>query len=151
MKAITDIKGGRMRQKSLLTLAAALAAALTWSTARAHEGHEHGKEGKAAAETKADVVELKGEVLDLSCYLGHGAKGKPHQKCAKACLLEKHAPAGLLTDDGQVYLLVPDHKHEAAFKPVGELGAEVVTVRGRKVASGGLPGIMVESVEKAGK
>lgn len=140
-----------MKTKKTMTVVAALAAALAWGSARAHEGHDHGKEGKAASAAKADVFTATGEVLDLSCYLGHGAKGKEHQKCAKACLLDKKAPAGLLTADGLVYLLVPDHKHEKAFKPVGELGAEMVTVRGRKVVSGGLPGIMVESVEKAGK
>lgn len=140
-----------MRHKRLLTLAAALAAATTWGTARAHEGHDHGKEEKAPAQAKADVVEMKGEVLDLSCYLGHGAKGKEHQKCAKACVLEKKVPAGLLTEDGQVFLLVPDHKHEKAFKPLGGLAAETVTVRGRKVLSGGLQGLMVEAVEKSAK
>jgi hypothetical protein len=127
--------------------AALLAAAVP---AAAHEGHEHGQEAKPA-EAKADALTVTGEVLDLSCYLGHGAKGKPHQKCAKACLLDKKVPAGLLLDDGSVLLLVPDHKHEKAFKPVGELAAERVTVRGRKVVSGGLPGLMVETVEKAGK
>lgn len=52
-----------MRQKTTVTLAAALAAALSWGTARAHEGHEHGQESKAPAQAKADVVELKGEVV----------------------------------------------------------------------------------------
>lgn len=130
-----------------IALAAMLAAAVP---AAAHEGHDHGKQAKSA-QAKADTVTVTGEVLDLSCYLGHGAKGKEHQKCAKACVLEKKVPAGLLLDDGSVLLLVPDHKHEAAFKPVGELAAERVTVRGRKVAGGGLPGLMLESVEKAAK
>ena len=140
-----------MNKKTTMTTAAVMVAALAWGTAWAHEDHDHSKETKGAVEAKADVIEVKGEVLDLSCYLGHGAKGKDHQKCAKACLLDKKVPAGLLTADGQVYLLVPDHKHEKAFKPVGELAAETVTVRGRKVVSGGLQGIMVESVEKSAK
>lgn len=122
--------------------------------ASAHEGEDHSKHGAGhgkAAPAAVDTVTITGEVLDLSCYLGHGAKGRDHQKCAKACLLDKKVPAGLLTADGTVLLLVPDHKFEKAFKPVGELAAETVVVKGRKVVSGGLPGILVQSVEKAGK
>lgn len=143
----------KMRVK-LTGFAVAIVAALAVA-AFAHEGEDHSKHGKGHAEAAAaapgEAVTVKGEVLDLSCYLGHASKGKEHQKCAKACLLDKKVPAGLLTADGSVLLLVPDHKHEKAFKPVGELAAETVTVRGRKVVSGGLPGILVESVEKVAK
>lgn len=146
----------KMRVK-LTGLAVAIVAGLAVA-AFAHEGEDHGKEhGKShakettAAAAPGEAMTVTGEVLDLSCYLGHASKGKEHQKCAKACLLDKKVPAGLLTPDGSVLLLVPDHKHEKAFKPVGELAAETVTVRGRKVVSGGLPGILVESVEKAAK
>lgn len=139
-----------MKTMRLLAAVAALGAA-AGGAALAHEGHAHDQGAAAASAAKPDVFEAKGEVLDLSCYLGHASKGGEHQKCAKACLLDKKVPAGLLTADGVVYLLVPDHKYEAAFKPVGGLAAETVVVRGRKVVSGGLPGIMVQSVEKAGK
>lgn len=145
----------KMRAK-LAGLAVAIAAGLAVA-AFAHEGEDHGKHGKghakepAAAAAPGEAVTVTGTILDLSCYLGHGSKGKDHQKCAKACLLDKKVPAGLLTSDGSVLLLVPDHKHEKAFKPVGELAAETVTVRGRKVVSGGLPGLLVESVEKTAK
>ncbi|MDX6768795.1 MAG: hypothetical protein SF051_04635 [Elusimicrobiota bacterium] len=145
----------KMRVK-LTGFAVAIVAGLAVA-AFAHEGEDHSKHGKghtkeaSAAAAPGEAVTVTGEVLDLSCYLGHASKGKEHQKCAKACLLDKKVPAGLLTADGSVLLLVPDHKHEKAFKPVGELAAETVTVRGRKVVSGGLPGILVESVEKAGK
>ncbi len=143
----------KMRVK-LTGFAVAIVAGLAVA-AFAHEGEDHSKHGKshsaAAAAASGEAVTVTGEVLDLSCYLGHASKGREHQKCAKACLLDKKVPAGLLTADGSVLLLVPDHKHEKAFKPVGELAAETVTVRGRKVVSGGLPGILVESVEKVAK
>lgn len=113
----------------------------------AHEAHKH-EEAKAAATPPSDAITVTGEVLDLSCYLGHGAKGKGHQKCAKKCLVELRVPAGLLTADGQVYLLVPDHDHEKAFKPIPKLAAEQIKVTGRKVLMGGLQGIMVEKAEK---
>lgn len=114
----------------------------------AHEGHKH-EEGKQAAPA-ADVVTLEGEVLDLSCYLAHPetGRGKEHKKCAKMCLVEKKVSAGLLTADGSVYLLVEDHDHEKAFKPVRDLAAEQVRVTGRKVSKGGVQGILVQKVEK---
>ena len=114
---------------------------------RAHEGHQHGAKAKdgAAAESKITVT---GEVLDLSCYLGHGAKGQEHKPCAKQCLVQKHVPAGLLTTEGDVYLLVPDHDHEGAFKSLGDLAAEQVRVTGKRILKGGLPAILVEVIEK---
>lgn len=128
---------------SVATLALAVGA---W----AHEGHKHeeGAQQEKAAAHQADAVTVTGEVLDLSCYLGHDSKGKDHQKCAKACLLEKHVSAGLLTDDGKVFALVSDHKHEKAFAAVGQLAAEKVKVTGKKIEKGGLQAILVQSVVK---
>src|SRR5690606_29190583 len=59
---------------------------------------------------------LKGEVLDLSCYMTSGATGKGHKACAQGCL-DKGLPAGILNKaDGKVYLLVEDHKKSDAYK-----------------------------------
>lgn len=121
--------------------------AIAGSSAWADEGHKHQAhkhEGKAAAEK----VTLTGEILDLSCYLAHEGKGKEHKKCAKACLIEKHVAAGLLTADGMVYVLVSSHDNEKAFKTVGDFAAEKAKVTGRKVISGGLQAILVEKIEK---
>lgn len=127
-------------------LALIVAGALAGAAVSAHEGHKH-EEGKAAP--KAETVTLTGEVIDLSCYLDHGGKGKEHQKCAKACLLEKHIPAGLLSDDGSVVLLVFEHKHEKAFAPIAGWAAERVTVTGKKASKGGLSAILVTAAQKA--
>lgn len=117
--------------------------------AQAVEGDHAGHQGMGGKQAAGETVTLAGEVLDLSCYLGHGSTGKKHQKCAKACLIEKHVSAGLLTADGTVYLLVQDHKHEKAFAPVGQLAAEKVKVTGVKAMKGGLQAILVHKVEKA--
>ncbi|MBI4369581.1 MAG: hypothetical protein HY547_05060 [Elusimicrobia bacterium] len=132
----------------LLGLAAA--SMLTLGLAYAHEGHGHHDE-KAEAQGKtaiAESVTVTGEVLDLSCYLGHGSAGKEHQQCAKDCLLKLHVPAGLLTSDGTVYLLVPDHKHEKAFVSVPKMAAQQIKVTGKRVMQGGLQAILVEKAEK---
>jgi len=137
-----------MAKRTAVTSVVALALAVgVW----AHEGHKHEEPAAArhAGEHAEETITVAGEVLDLSCYLGHGSSGKEHKKCAKACLLEKHVAAGLLTADGTVYLLVSDHKHEKAFAPVGQLAAEQVKVTGVKAMKGGLQAILVHKVEKA--
>ncbi len=121
---------------------------------RAEGGHEHHHEhqggapaGAKSAAQPAAAVTLTGEVLDLSCYMGHGAKGAEHQSCANKCLLEGSAP-GLLTDDGAVYLLVKDHNQEKAFESVPGLAAARVTVTGKKTVKGGLQALLVEKIRK---
>ena len=136
-----------MKTKMLtsLVLTGALAGALS---VKAHEGHKHETKAKAAA-VDVKTVKLTGEVIDLSCYLDHEGKGKEHRKCAEACLLEKHVPAGLLGDDGSVVLLVADHKHEKEFAPIPGWAAERITVTGKRMNKGGLNAILVSSAEKA--
>lgn len=134
-----------MNKGLALILASALAGALG---VHAHEGaHPEQHHGSAAADSK--TATMTGEVIDISCYMDHGGKGKDHRKCAKECLLEKHVPAGLLGDDGSVTLLVADHKHEKAFKGIPGWAAERVTITGKRVEKGGLPAILVHSAEKA--
>ena len=60
---------------------------------------------KAAAQTQT----IKGEVVDLMCYLDHGAKGEKHKGCATKCI-KGGGPVGLLTADNQLYLVVGDHQ-----------------------------------------
>ena len=66
-----------------------LAAAVTISLA-----HEHEKGGPAAS--------LRGEVLDLACFVSHGSRGADHVACAKKCVMGGQ-PMGLLTDSGAVW------------------------------------------------
>lgn len=131
--------------KNRLLIGAGLFLVAAGFTAVAHEGHKHPDKAKTAG---ASPTIFRGEILDLSCYLAHEGKGKDHKKCAKACLIEKHVAPGLLTAEGKVYVLVSDHKHEKAFKAVGELAAEKAKVTGLLVTSGGLQAILVEKIEK---
>jgi hypothetical protein len=94
----------------------------------------------------ADTV--TGEVIDLSCYLVHPetSKGASHKKCAETCA-KKGLPMGLLTDDSQVFVLVEDHDNPKGYAAAIDSAAKTITVEGRKVAQGGLNGIVVESVK----
>ena len=89
---------------------------------------------------------LKGEVLDMSCYMGHGAKGPGHKMCAQMCL-KKGLPAGLLTSDGQVYLLVEDHDKADAYSNVIKHAADQVTVTGKVSKKNGVQALVVEEVK----
>ena len=91
---------------------------------------------------------VTGEVVDLTCYLAHpqSGQGAGHKKCAEVCL-KKGLPAGLLTADKQLYLLIEDHENAKAYAAVREKAAEKVTVEGEKVTQNGMQGIVVEAVK----
>lgn len=103
-----------------------------------------GAEGAKAAEAETS---MKGEVVDLACYLGHGAMGEKHAKCAKSCVLGG-GQAGLLGADGNVTLLVQDHDKGKPYKAACELAGKQAEVTGQKVTKGGLTAILVSSVKK---
>lgn len=103
---------------------------------------EHGAGGKA--------VTVKGELVDMACYMAHEGKGKKHAECAKTCVLGG-SPLGILGPGGAVYLLVEDHSSPKAKKPYAqakELVAETVTITGQAYQRGGLQAIVVNSVAK---
>ncbi len=119
-----------------------LFAGLCIATALSASAHEMGKE-----EGKGDVT-LKGEVVDLACYMGHGASGEKHKECAQACI-SKGMPMGLLTKDGQVFLLLEDHTNKDAYQNVKNWAAEQVKVMGDSSKKGGIQAIVVEKAEKS--
>ncbi|MGH2642487.1 MAG: hypothetical protein ACRDE2_00940, partial [Chitinophagaceae bacterium] len=92
---------------------------------------------------------MKGEVLDMSCYMGHGAHGPGHKMCAQMCL-DKGLPAGLLTSNGQVYLLVEDHDKAGAYNDVIKHAADNVTITGRVSSKNGVQALVVEDVKAGG-
>ncbi len=86
----------------------------------------------------------RGEIVDLACYLDHGAKGEEHAGCAKSCV--KHGqPMGLLTVDGTVYLLAADHKDGTPFEAVKEFAGQQATVTGTLSDSAGVKMITVKA------
>ena len=122
-----------------LVASAVLAACAVWTmTAFAHGGMEMGA-GKS--------VTVKGEILDLACYLDHGARGMKHQQCALTCL-KNVEPMGLITAEGKVYLLMADHQNGKPFAEAKEYAADQVEVTGPVAERAGLTGLTVETVKK---
>ena len=92
-----------------------------------------------AAEGETQTV--KGEIVDLMCYLDHGAKGDKHKGCAEKCI-KSGGPVGLLSGD-DLYLVIGDHKpinDELAAK-----AAQTVTLKGKVVEKHGMK--MIENAE----
>lgn len=84
---------------------------------------------------------ITGEVVDLMCYLDHGAKGEKHKGCAEKCI-KSGGPVGLLSGD-KLYLVIGDHK------PMNDVlaakAAQTVTLKGKVVERNGMK--MIENAE----
>lgn len=102
----------------------------------------------AMAQEKTAVAPqtLKGEVVDLSCYMDHGAHGEGHKECAKSCI-KKGLPAGLLTADGQLYLLVENHSEAKSYAKLSGYAADNVAVTGTVFDKNGMKAISVNAVK----
>ena len=84
---------------------------------------------------KPAVVTVTGEVLDMACYLDHGAHGEKHAGCAKTCI-ESGLPVGIKSADGTVYLIIGEHK--PLNKELAELAAKTITLKGKLVSRDGI-------------
>jgi len=95
-----------------------------------------------AADEKAATQSIKGEVVDLMCYLDHGAKGDKHKGCAEKCI-KGGGPVGLLTENDQLYLVIGDHK--PMNEELAPKAGETVTLKGKVVEKHGMK--MIENAE----
>jgi hypothetical protein len=91
---------------------------------------------------EAKTITVKGEIVDLVCYLDHEAQGAKHADCAKTCI-ESGLPVGIKTAEGKIYMLVGDHK--PLNEKLAPLAAKTVTIRGKAVSRGGFN--MIENAE----
>ena len=124
---------------TLLSLGAALA--LTSIPVLGHEGHER-KAGDADAAKDTKDVTIKGEVLDMACYIDHGATGEKHADCAKKCITSG-LPVGIKGEDGKTYLLIGEHK--PMNTELAEYAAKTITVKGKLSSRDGIN--MIENAE----
>lgn len=103
---------------------------------------------------KAQAMTLTGEVIDLSCYTQLGKKGDAHKACGAKCV-SHGSPAGLLTADGKVYMLLAEQHHPRRDGQVSiaswaaEKMGTTVTVSGMASAEGGMNTLFIEGVAMA--
>ena len=89
-----------------------------------------------------DETTVKGEVLDMACYLDHGASGDKHAGCAEKCI-SSGLPVGIKDADGKVYLVIGAHK--PLNDELAPLAAKQVTLKGKLVTKDGIN--MLENAE----
>ncbi len=94
-----------------------------------------------------DEVTLKGEPVDISCYLG-GKSGEGHASCAKACVTGGK-PVGFVTSnaDGEksLYLVVGGNNKAAKDYMADHMG-KIVEAKGTVVEKDGLKILTVSEV-----
>lgn len=119
-----------MKMKSFKWMGAALALAT------------FGSLGGWVSTAQAADETIKGEIVDLMCYIDHGAKGDKHADCAQSCI-KGGGPVGILTADNQLYLVIGEHK--PINDKLAPLAAKTVTLKGKVVERNGMK--MIENVE----
>ena len=100
----------------------------------------------AFGQPKGETVTVKGEVVDLWCYLEGGDHGADHKKCAVACAKAGN-PIGLVTEKDEVYVMMGLKDHQPGKDVLIDKIAETVTVEGTLVKKGGVQVIYVSSVK----
>ena len=93
------------------------------------------------------AMTVKGEILDMACFVAHESKGPDHAQCALRCVKEGQ-PMGLLADDGKVFLLYANHKDSSAFEQAKEFAGKRVEITGKSASRSGFVGIEVLSVKE---
>jgi len=126
------------KTESLIAIAAA--ALFAASPVIAHEGHKH--QGKEAVGEQKQEVTVKGEVLDMACYIDHNATGEKHIDCAKKCI-NSGLPVGIKSADGKTYLLIGEHK--PLNSELAEYAGKSITVKGKLSSRDGIN--MIENAE----
>jgi hypothetical protein len=89
-----------------------------------------------------EEVTVQGEVVDLACYMSKGSKGPQHKACARMCA-KKGVPIGVLTDAGDVYLLVDNHDDPEPYETLKKIAGDRAEVKGKKFSKGGVAAILV--------
>src|SRR5438445_13661676 len=98
------------------------------------------------AQPKGETVKVKGEVVDLWCFLEGGDRGADHKKCAIACAKAGN-PIGLVTEKDEVYVMMGIKDHQPGRDVLIDKMADTVTVEGTLVKKGGVQVIYVAAVK----
>ena len=89
-----------------------------------------------------DTKTIKGEVLDMACYLDHGASGPNHAACAEKCI-SSGLPVGIKDSDGKVYLIIGAHK--PLNDELAPLAGKEASIKGKVVSRDGIN--LIENAE----
>src|SRR5664279_1083116 len=93
--------------------------------------------------TEGRPLTLTGAAVDVSCYTQLGKRGEGHKACGAMCVASG-SPAGLLTADGTLYILMPEQHHPrrdgkvSLAKYLSEHMAQTLTLSGMASSHGGI-------------
>jgi hypothetical protein len=93
------------------------------------------------ARAQEDVT-VKGEIVDLACYLAKGKKGADHKSCAQMCA-KGGVPMGVLTESDELYLLIDDHANPKPYEAAKKLAGTNAEISGKKFIKNGMNSIVV--------
>ena len=125
-----------MNRKFLVVLALAAVALFAFSGAFAAD------EKKAEPKSQS----WTGEIVDIGCFMGHGAKGEGHKECGLKCV-SNGMPMGLVTSGNKVYVLTLSHDNADPFNACKTMVSQQVKITGSMAAKGGIQSIEVAAVE----
>jgi hypothetical protein len=93
-----------------------------------------------------DAITVQGEILDMACYMAKDKKGPEHKSCALLCA-KGGVPIGILTDAGDVYLLIDDHDNSDPYEAAKKLAGSRAEIGGKKFVKQGVAAILVTSTK----
>ncbi len=88
---------------------------------------------------------IRGEVIDMACYLTKGEHGTGHADCAEMCIKDG-LPVGILDGSGHVYLCLTAEQKSANSLLV-KYAAKQVKVTGTVYSKGGMDLLAIDTVE----
>jgi len=95
------------------------------------------------AQPKGLTVTVKGEVVDLWCYLEGGDRGASHKECSTTCA-KVGSPIGILDAKGDLYVTAGIQDHQADREVLMDKMNRDVTVTGTLVKKGGIQMLYVK-------
>lgn len=113
----------------------------------AEEGQTHGDHQAGHGLQMVASKTVEGEIVDITCYLRHQARGEEHIQCAVMCA-NMGMPLGVLEDETeQIYLIVPSGHSDPKEGVLEHIGKHV-KVKGTMLALGGLTTLEIEEVRE---
>ena len=98
------------------------------------------------AQPKGERTTIKGEAVDLWCFLEGGDRGAAKKACATACAKAGN-PIGIVDPNGNLYVAAGLKDHQPARALLLEKMNTEVTVSGVVVKNGGVQMIYIDGVK----
>ena len=98
------------------------------------------------AQPKGERITVKGEVVDLWCYLEGGDRGPAKKQCATACAKAGN-PIGILDSAGNLYVAAGLKDHQPAQTMLLNRMSDEVTATGTVVKKGGVQMIYIDTLK----